>query len=497
MNKGSSYSAILRSSAAMGAASLIQILVGLVRIKVAAVLLGPAGIGLIGLMQNMITSASIISALGLDTAGTRQIAKAAGEGRDDDIAAARQALFLGTLILSLVGGTIFFLLRHRLSMLLFGDATQADQIGWLTLAVVLTIASGSQGALLQGLRRIGDLALLKIASGVFATLVGVTALVVWREDGLVLFLIAVPLVSFILGHWFVLRLKMAKASPIPLKRLAQQWRVMLGLGAALMATALLTSIAFLVARGLIQRALGAAELGLFQAAWTISMTYIGFVLSAMATDYYPRLTASIHDHQAAARLINEQTEIALLLAGPVLIAMMALAPLVIQVFFTPEFAKAAEILRWQVLGNILKIASWPLGFVFLASGAGKTYVITEGTAVSVFFLITWIGLDWIGITATGIGFLVMYMIYLPLVFLLVQRQVDFRWQAGIVRQILLLISATGSLMVLAQYSELMAAIAGCMLAAVFALHGLARLAMMVEVGGLAGRLARLSRKTIN
>ena len=46
----------------------------------------------------------------------------------------------------------------------------------------------------------------------------------------------------------------------------------------------------------------------------------------MGTDYYPRLTATIHDPVATNRLVNEQTEVALLLAGPVLLAMLALAP---------------------------------------------------------------------------------------------------------------------------------------------------------------------------
>ena len=69
---------------------------------------------------------------------------------------------------------------------------------------------------------------------------------------------------------------------------------------------------------MIQQKLSAESLGYFQAAWAISMTYIGFVLSAMGTDYYPRLTQTIHDRIKVNRLVNEQTEVAILLAGPVL-----------------------------------------------------------------------------------------------------------------------------------------------------------------------------------
>ena len=64
------------------------------------------------------------------------------------------------------------------------------------------------------------------------------------------------------------------------------------------------------------RKLGATSLGEFQAAWAISMTYVGYVVTAMATDYFPRLAATVHDREAANRLINEQLEVALLGAGP-------------------------------------------------------------------------------------------------------------------------------------------------------------------------------------
>ena len=77
------------------------------------------------------------------------------------------------------------------------------------------------------------------------------------------------------------------------------------------------------------------------------MTYIGFVLQAMSVDYYPRLAAAIADHDAVNRMVNEQTEVALLLAGPVLLAMLGLAPWVIDVLYSPQFSEAAAILRWH------------------------------------------------------------------------------------------------------------------------------------------------------
>ena len=106
--------------------------------------------------------------------------------------------------------------------------------------------------------------------------------------------------------------------------------------------------------------------GYFQAAWLISMTYIGFVLGAMATDYLPRLTETISDKVRTRSLVNEQTEMALLMAAPVLLMMMIAAPLIIEVLYSRSFMPAVEVLRWQVIGDVFKIIGWPMGFIVLA-----------------------------------------------------------------------------------------------------------------------------------
>lgn len=493
MSASGSYRTILRSSAIMGSASVANIVIGLVRMKVAAVLLGPAGIGLIGLLQNMMAVASTLAGLGLGTAGTRQIAEASDDA--EAVAVARRALFWATLALGFLGAGAFFLLRGELAVRVAGDAAFGPSIGWLALGVALTVASASQGALLQGMRRIGDLARLQITSAALSTAMGIAILFAWGEDGVVPFVIAAPLASFVLGHWYVSRLGRPLGGLPNLRLLAAQWRELARIGMAFMVGGLVVSLGFLAVRSLVQQRLGAVDLGHYQAAWAISMTYLGFVLTAMATDYYPRLTATIGDHEAATRLVNEQTEVALLLGGPALVGMMALAPLVVRVLYTPEFTVSADILRWQILGDALKIASWPLGFVMLATGASKTYMLAETTAIVVFVLGVWAGLPFFGIEATGIAFLIMYAAYLPLVFFLARWRIGFAWTPAVIRQMVLVLAMTGLVMGLAYWSELAAALVGCATAAALGLHGLGQLGAMAELSGPVGKLAALGRRT--
>lgn len=64
---------ILSSTSIMGGASAINLLLSLVRTKVLALVVGPSGIGLLGLLNNLITSAALLAGMGVGTAGVRLV----------------------------------------------------------------------------------------------------------------------------------------------------------------------------------------------------------------------------------------------------------------------------------------------------------------------------------------------------------------------------------------------------------------------------------------
>ncbi|MBK9785785.1 MAG: O-antigen translocase [Betaproteobacteria bacterium] len=484
-----SYRHILRSSSIIGGASVINIIVGLLRIKVAAVLLGPAGVGLIGLLTSLAGTASAVAGLGVGVVGTRQIAEATGRNDAATLAAARRALFWGSLALALLGAAVFWSLRGVLAVRVLGDASLSGDVGWLALVVALTVAAASQTALLNGMRQIGDLARVSVLSALLSTVLGIGALLLWGRGGLMVFVIAAPLASFLMGHVYVARLPKIDAPRTALPVIAGQWRILAQLGIAFMIAGLASTLGQLLVRTLVQRQLGAEALGYFQAASTISMTYIGFVLAAMGTDYYPRLTAAIHDHAAVNRMVNEQTEVALLLAGPVFLAMLGLAPWVIQLLYSSTFDPAADVLRWMVLGDVLKVASWPLGFIILAAGNGRTFMLTESLAVGMFVLLTWLGLTCLGVVATGVAFVGMYAVLLPVVYWLAQRKTEFRWAPTVRRQVGGLMLSAVAVLAASEQTVTIGALAGMVMSVGFGLYSFARLAHKTNLSGPLGQLA--------
>ncbi len=164
-----------------------------------------------------------------------------------------------------------------------------------------------------------------------------------------------------------------------------------------MASALMTFGATYLIRVIIRGRMGMDAVGLYLAAWNWGGQYVNIILQAMGADFYPRLTAVAHDHAESNRLVNEQSEVGLLMTGPGILATLTLAPLVISVFYSSRFGPAAPILRWICLGMMLRVVTWPIGWIVLAKGARTIFFWTE-----VFSNALYAGLVWGGLVLFGL-----------------------------------------------------------------------------------------------
>jgi PST family polysaccharide transporter len=484
MPGNSSANKILRSSTIIGAATMANIVVGLLRTKIAALILGPAGVGFIGLLQSLVATGSAIAGLGIANSAVRQLAESANDRHA--LAANRLALCSMTLFLAVVGGGAFWILRVPLARDVLSHGSASRTVGWLGLAVALTLLSNAQVGLLNGLRRIGDMARVNVFGAALGTTLGIGALALWRSDGIVAYVVSAPFAVLMVGALVLHRGTHKMAGRVRLSDVMRCSIPMIRLGFSFMIASLCITAAFLSVRAIVNRSLGAIALGHFSAAWMISMTYIGFVLQAMGTDYYPRLTAAIQDRDLVNRMVNEQSEIALLLAGPVLLAAQAGAPWLIHLLYSNKFDAAVEVLRWQIMGDVLKIASWPLAYIILSSGRGRVFVITECLGVTVYTAFVWLGIRPLGLVSTGIGFLAMYAVYLPAVYLLARRWTNFRWARRTFSAGLAIFAAVVTTGLLGLSSEWLGLSAGLPLAAIFAAYALLRL---YRLGALPSRLA--------
>ncbi len=448
------YGQILKSSALIGGSSAINVGLSIVRTKVMALLLGPAGIGLFGVYWAILDLVRSVAGMGINTSGVRQIAEAVGSGDELRIGCTVTTLRRMALILGAVGALLLVALSYPVSWLSFKDHSHVGAIALLALAAFFYDVSAGQTAVVQGMRRVGDLARLSVLGGIYGTVFAIAIVYFFyqrgeAERGVVPAMVCVAAMALLTSWWYSRRIKVARV-PMRWNEISHEVSGLLKLGFVFMLASLMTlAVAYLV-RVIVLRYEGTEAAGYYMAAWALGGMYVGFILQAMGTDFYPRLTAVAHDNRECNRLVNEQAEVGLLIAGPGVLGTLTFASLVVNVLYSAEFDPAVEVLRWICLGMILRVASWPMGFILGAKGLRSKIFWSELAANGSQLGFTWLGVHWFGLKGTGIGFFVSYVLYWAVIYLLARGVSGFRWSAAN-KKISLLFSALIAVVFIGDY----------------------------------------------
>ncbi len=442
-----SYRSILKSTSLIGGASFINILIGMVKTKFVAILLGPTGVGLMGMLVQITSLVTTVSGMGLSSSGVRQVAEAVGTGDDERIACTVKTLRRTVWLTGTAGMLVMILACVPFSMVTFNSTDYALHITFLSVIVLLAAVTSGQACILQGTRRIADLAKISVIGAANGTLISIPCFYLWGQDGIIVSLILCAVASLTTSWWFARRVTV-KDVKVPWRASVGEARQMFALGIGIMGAGLVSVLSMYLIRVILLRQFDLNDVGIYQAAFILSGILVGFVLNAMGTDYYPRLTAVAHDNDQVHWMVNEQSEISILLALPLLAAMMVFAPLIIQIFYAESFAAAVPVLRWCLLGALGRVLSWPLGFVMLAKGRGRLYFVTELLGASVHVAAVYgFGLLF-GLAGAGVAFMAMYVFYTVLMLIVAHRLIGATWQPRVVKLIVMAILVMASLIAL-------------------------------------------------
>ena len=344
------YGEILKSSALIGGSSVLNVAIGIIRAKAMAVLLGPAGVGLLGVYGSIADLTRSIAEMGINSSGVRQIAEAVGSGDPKRIARTVTVLRRTSVLLGILGATLLLVFSSQVSTVTFGTDRHVGAVALLSFAVFLRLVADGQGALIQGMRRISDLAKMGVLGALFGTIISIPLVYFFREDGVVPSLVAVAAMTVINSWWYARKVQIQPPA-MTISEVRKEATGLLKLGLAFMASGLLMMGAAYAVRTMVLRIVGFEAAGYYQCAWTLGGLYVGFILQAMAADFYPRLTAIAEDNAKCNRIVNGQALISLLLAGPGMVATLTLAPIVIAAFYSAEFTRpwiccAGFVLGW-------------------------------------------------------------------------------------------------------------------------------------------------------
>ncbi|MCW5701096.1 MAG: oligosaccharide flippase family protein [Bradyrhizobium sp.] len=471
-----SYRRILKSTGIVGSASVVNMVLGIARLKLFAVLLGPSGVGLLGLFANIMMFTSTIATLGMATSGLRQIAST---GLDDERRTyVLQALLFAGMLFGSIGGMIVVLLREIIAIQVMGDARFASGVGWIGLGVAASVIGTIFSAALQGLHRIGDFARVVVAGSSIGTIAAVATVWCFGIENIHFAAICLPVATACASVFYIRKLLDPRLL-LRLRPMFTEISAMLRFGGIVLVTTALSIGVIMATRSIIARDLGFEAAGHFHAVWLLSATYIGLLLTTMTSDFYPRLTAIVAAGDDAGHLINGQTLLNIKLVAPFIVGIVAFAPIIIAVLYSAEFAPAAEVLQFQVIGDLFRVVSFPFAFALLVSNSTGRYFTAEVIWSAVYILAVHSGLDRFGLLATGYAYLASCAVYALLVVCFARPVFRLQLDGSVIRAAILALVLALATLVAARFSAVLGFAVG--IAAIFTL-GIAALRFLLAVG---------------
>ena len=426
IEKKQEYRSVAKGTALMGGVQVFNILINVIKGKLVAMFLGPAGMGVVSLLTSSTNVVQQFSSLGLNLAIVKEIAGAEStEKRNLIIAVVRKLLILTAIL----GSFLTVILSPWLSEWSFGDKSYTVHFVFLGVMVFFMTASNGEASILQGAHTIKRLAYSSLVGSSVGLLVGVPLYYFFGQDGIVPAMIALSLATFAFYRYhsgkefgkISLRFSWKEQSPFV--------KSMIAFGFISMISTLLGTFANYGVNAFVRYHGALHDVGLFQAANSITNQYVGLVFAAMSVDYFPRLAAVSNDTAKVNNAVNLQAEIVLLVVAPIVMVMILVAPLLIRILLTEEFLVLGPVVRVMAVGIFLKAISFPMGYISFAKGDKKTFFWMEGVwgnlltlTFNICFYYLW-GLIGLGISMVGI-YAVILGVYLVVTKRLYQYKID-------------------------------------------------------------------------
>jgi len=452
MNSKESYRTIFKATSIFGGVQVFNILIQLIRSKVIAVLLGPAGMGVIGLLNSTISLVTSVSNFGLGTSAVRDISEANASGNKEKVqetVSIFRTLVWGTGILGMV---LMLILAPLLSQLTFGSEEYTVPFRLLAVTLLLAQLTAGQTAVLQGLRKIQWLAKASVLSGALGLIATLPLYYFFGIKGIVPALIGTALIVFVVQSFYAQKVGV-QTKLLPFRKALQSGKPMLQLGFMLSLSGLITVAASYIVRIFIAKFGDIAEVGLYNAGFSIVGVYVGMVFTAMSTDYFPRLSGVNSDSKKYNPLINQQSETAILLLSPLICGFLIFINWGVIILYSEQFLPITEMILYSVLGIYFKALSWPMGYLTLAKGDSKSFFWNELIANFYILVFNCIGYYIDGLRGLGISYVLGNIVLFVQIYFFVKWKYGFAYSKEVPSILLLQIPLGMSCFLLYYFTE--------------------------------------------
>lgn len=438
-NPNGFYGGIFKSTFLFSFVQVIRILVGVIKNKIVAVLLGAEGMGIMSIFQNAMNFIKTGAGLGISQSAVKDISEANATEDKNRISRIISIVLRVVTLTSLLGAAITIFMSPLLSRWGFGDSKYTISFIFLGIAVFFEIFVENQLAILKGMRQLQSLAKASIWGSLAGLVTGVPLYYVFGVKGIVPSFIVTAFTVFLVTRYYVNKVSYDKIV-IPLKQVLKESSPMVKMGVSLMFVSLIGYLFALIIAAYLRSHGGLSIVGYYNAGEVIVGSYIGVIITAMSTDYYPRISAVNKDNKKLTEEVNAQSEVGLLMAFPLVIIFVIFSPWFINILYTSDFQVSIDYTDFAIIGSVIIICSNCMGMILLAKQASSIFlvsVIGQRIVCLAAFILLYRAF---GLKGLGYAYVFLGGLHIVIMSIIMKTKYNIQFNKRVIIQLLLVIS---------------------------------------------------------
>jgi PST family polysaccharide transporter len=410
---------LVKTSILNGIAVGVKMLTSLVLNKLLALYVGPSGYAVIGQFQNIVTMLTSFVTSGM----TNGVTKYTAEYYDDKTRQRRLWQTAATITFAAwaIAVVLILPLRHFLAAKVLGNPGYSGVFTWLAISLLFLGLNALLLSVLNGKKDVAHYVMANMSGSVLSLVM--TGLLAWRY-GLYGALVALSINQSIVffatvflcrrAGWLRLNNFIGRIDFASAKGLAN----FAAMGAI---AAFALPMCQILIRNHLRIEFGWNYAGCWEAMSRISAMYLQLVTTTLSLYYLPRI-AEIRGNKELRREILHVFRFVVPATMAASLTIFLFRGIIIRLLFTGEFQLMDQLFAFQMLGDVVKIASWVIAFVMIGRALVGWYVVTEIGASLSYWGLTVLLTRQFGFQGAAIAYFVNYLLYFGVVYLIVIHQ---------------------------------------------------------------------------
>ena len=388
--------------------TLVRMLTGLISVKVVASIIGPAGVALVGQLNNFATIVLSLSTGGINNGITKYIAEYKNE--EERIKDCLSTALRIITVCSLLVGICLIAANTYLSEYVMLSPEYSYVFVVFGFTVLFYALNMGLTSVINGFKELKRYVKVNIAGSLIGLLFTLSLVFVWELKGALISAVTYQSIMLFISLWMIRKMPWLKWEYFKNRLNIEMSKKYFRYSLMTFVSAATVPVSQMLLRGYVISQISVTEAGWWEAMNRISHMYLMVITTSFSVYYLPRLSELTDKHELRSEILRSyKIIIPCLLGGFMLIYLLRFV--IIYILFTPDFLPMENLFAWQMAGDFFKITSWLLSYMMVAKAMAKWFITTEIGFSLIYIGLGFLFMKWNGVVGITQAYLVNYLLY--------------------------------------------------------------------------------------